>query len=317
MKKLFILVFLPLLIMTTRGHALVDYSDFTSARGNTPTPQPVPQAAPAATAPQAESIRRAAPQRTNSGQRSGAYFHFGGGVEQVQFEALGEKDKINLTHINGHFQTPWDIFLRTSFWRGQTNSPFLSESPRSQNGNLTTVLGFNWLKLGATHELATVDLYGGASFSGKSDLASSRTDKIAGVESSKRFGDFLIGLGFEYRFSGNPTNEWETNIGNIQKLSAVLGWRATPDIQFLVEGSTVLVRKNTDELSLNGLDEDISFGRVTPKIGLGIRQFIQLELGASFSTRKSNRNDELINARLWDIGGSNGTSLFTSLNFIL
>jgi hypothetical protein len=318
MKRIQLLLSSTLLIGAFNAQALTDYSDFTSSSAApAPAPQraePAPRPAPAQ---QAEIVRRAPPNRSaNHGVRTGAYFHLGGGYEQIYFQGANQTDKVSLTHINGHFQTPWDVFLRTSFWRGQTESAYLTDSSRAQNGNLTTILGFNWLKFGQPHELATVDVYGGAVFAANSDLASSRTDKLAGIETSKRFGDFLVGLGFEYRFHGNARRDWETAIGDGQKLSAVLGWRATPDIQFLVEGATVTIKSGAQDQP-NALSEAVTYGYVTPKMGLGIRHFVQLELGARFPTKKASNTSELINARLWDMGGANGTSLFTSLNFVL
>jgi hypothetical protein len=312
-------IILFLLLVFSPAYALVDYSDFSGKPNN---PAPAPQAAPAQRAPEAPAptiptqvTRREAPRAQNFGTH-GSHFNFSIGYEQLDVNDDVEQGKLNLTQVQLHFQTRFDVFIRSSFWRGETEAPFLSESSAAQNGNPTAIIGFNWLKFGAPRDLAAVDLYVGGVFGSSSELAHSRTDRLAGVETSKRFGDFLIGAGYEYRMTGAPKNDQELGLGAIQKISGTVGWRATPDIQFLVEGSAITISPDKGERS-SRLQEEIRFGTVTPKIGLGLREFIQLELGARFQTRKSNNPADLIGARLWDIGGSNGNSLFTSINIVI
>ena len=69
-----------------------------------------------------------------------------------------------------------------------------------------------------------------------SELASSRTDKIFGIESVKRFYTFALGLGYRLYMTGTPEDDQEVDIGNIQKLYTLLvdGFH---DISFEVEGA--------------------------------------------------------------------------------
>jgi hypothetical protein len=308
------------LFFFTPAYALVDYSDFSgrteSAPAAPPAPAPrAPEAAPVPAPAQTQLVRREAPRNNNFNSRS-SHFNFAIGYEQLNVQGQEDKGKLNLTHASLHFQTRFDIFVRGSFWRGDTEAAFLSESSGAQNGNPTAILGFNWLKFGAPRDLAAVDIYIGGVFGSNSELAHSRMDRLAGVETSKRFGDFLIGAGYEYRFTGAPKRDDELGLGAIQKISATVGWRATPDIQFLIEGATTTINSDKGD-RVSRLNETLRFGTVTPKIGLGVREFFQLELGARFQTRKSSNPGDLIGARLWDIGGTNGNSIFTSFNIVI
>lgn len=309
MKNLKLLPPIMLLsLLTTNAYGLVDYTESSSA------PE-VPAARNAPPAAAATMIRREAPTRS-SASNGPAAFQLAAGYESLSFNLDGEDSKLGFTKIHAHFQTNYDIFMAASFWRATTDSALLSESSDSQNGNPQAIIGFNWLRFGAAQEMATIDLYGGGSFRGNSDLASSRSDTIAGVETSKRFYDFFLGLGYEMRLTGAARNNDERDIGNIQKLSASLGWRATPDIQFIVEGSSVTVAPG-DETKSMFLKDKQSFASITPKLGLFLRPVFQLELGARFQTKAANNPEALVDARLWDLSGAYGNSLFANINFSL
>lgn len=297
-----------LLTICSNAHGLVDYTE-----SRVDAESPATRAAPPAAA--ASMVRREAPSRS-SANNGPAAFQLAAGYESLDFDFEGSGRKVGFTRLNAHFQTNYDIFMAASFWRATTDSALLSESGDSQNGNPQAIIGFNWLRFGAAQEMATIDIYGGASFRGNSDLASSRSDTIAGVETSKRFYDFFLGLGYEVRLTGAARNEAERDIGNIQKLSASVGWRATPDIQFIVEGSSISVAPGDETKSLF-LKEKQSFASITPKLGLFLRPVFQLELGARFQTKAANTPESLIEARLWDLSGAYGNSLFANINFSL
>ncbi len=306
-----------LVFFSTSTYALVDYSEMTSAapvRQN--NNNPAPQVAPPAQPPAAQMVQREAPRTQGSGNHQ-SWFNMSAGYEALSFNGQESENKIQFTQLRASIHTNYDLFLQLAYWQAQSSSAELTESSRSQQGNPMALLGFHWLKFGAPHELGTVDVYGGASLKGSSDLASSRTDRLAGIETTKRFGDFLIGLGFDYRFSGNPKNGQEYAIGNVQRLSATLGWMATPDIQFLVEGTSARVMNALDSGAVNFLAENQSLGFVTTKLGLGLRSFVQLELGARFKTKEANDTNSLVGARLWDLSGGFGNSLFANLNLAI
>lgn len=312
------IILLVSFLVVSPVYALVDYSDFSGSKSNAPAPvvpPPAAQAAPPPAPAPTQLVRKEAPRSENFGVH-GSHFNFSIGYEQLDVQETDDKGKLNLTHVQLHFQTRFDVFIRSTFWRGETEAAFLSESSGAQNGNPTALIGFNWLKFGTPSDLAAVDIYVGGVFGSSSELAHSRMDRMAGVETSKRFGDFLIGAGYEYRMTGAPKRDDEISLGAIQKISATLGWRATPDIQFLLEGSAITISPDKGD-RFNRLSEELSFGTVTPKIGLGLREYVQLELGARFQTQKSNNPNDLIGGRLWDIGGSNGNSIFTSINIVI
>lgn len=286
--------------------ALVDYSE----QGTT---APAPQARNTPAVAPAGMVRREAPRAQNNGPAS---FQLSSGYETLDLSLHNESAKVGFMKFNAHFQTNYDIFMAASFWRASTTSALLTESSDAQNGNPTAILGFNWLRFGAAHEMASIDLFGGGSFKGNSEFASSRSDTIAGVETSKRFYDFFLGLGYEIRLTGTPENENEMNIGNIQKLSASIGWRATPDIQFIIEGASYSIKAGDQNKNFT-LSEKESFASVTPKLGLFLRPLFQVELGARFQTKEPNSQSSLVQARLWDLSGAYGNSMFASLNFSL
>lgn len=211
-------------------------------------------------------------------------------------------------------QTPYNIFFDASYW--QASSPDLHATKSSQRGNPEAKVGFNWLKLGTDADAAKVDLYGGYSFRATNSLyGSSRNDQIFGVHTSKRFADFAIGFGGEYRKSGTPTNSTDLIIGDVTRMHAALGWVATADIRMSLEADMYSVRAGTgDELRI--LQNDVSFSTLTPKLHLGLSQFVELELGTSIRTRKPvvTGKQNLLDAKLTDFAGAYGNSMFAGLN---
>lgn len=211
-------------------------------------------------------------------------------------------------------QTPYSVFFDVSYW--QASSPDLYSTKSSQSGNPEAKIGFNWLKLGNDAEAAKVDLYGGYAFRATNTLVgSSRNDQIFGLHTSKRFSDFAIGFGGEYRKSGTPTNTSDIIIGDVTRMHAALGWVATQDIRFSIDADMYTIRSgNGDELKI--LQNDISFSTLTPKLHLGLSQFVELELGTTIRTRKPviPNNQNLLDAKLSDFTGVYGSSMFAGLN---
>lgn len=220
------------------------------------------------------------------------------------------EEKMGVLNFNTHLQTPFNVYLDLSYWNASTKAGSLSGNPKG-------ILGFNWLRLGSPSDEARFDLYGGAKLGGKSILASSRTDKIFGVETTKRFGTFGLGLGYEMTLTGTPKNAADMNIGNIQRISLSAGWMVSNDIQFEVEVENFKIAKSNDLGRSNILLKNVSFSTLSPKLNLSLAQGIGLEMGARFRTQKPKTDQDLTGAKLFDLHGAYSNSLFAGLNLSL
>ena len=139
-------------------------------------------------------------------------------------------------------------------------------------------------------------------------------DKVVGIQTSKRFHELALELGYELRLTGTPGREEDLSIGNINKFSATVGWMVSPDIQFAVEGSSYKVSSDSDLARKNRLSQDTTFSSLAPQLGLGITPMIQLIMGGNFRVDRADNQDDLIGAKLWDLEGVYGNSLFVKLN---
>ncbi len=305
------LVALLSLTMTLNSYALVDYSDTESSSGTTTR-----KAAPARAA--APIIQRSAPTKSTG---SGSSI-FGGDFELETLyehqslaatEASGSFQKLSLA---GHFQTQYNLYMDFSYWAATSelrNSEGADESLENEKGRFKFILGFNWLRFGKAQEMATVDIYGGGYFKGSGGVASTRTDKVVGIETSKRFYNFALALGYEYHLTGTPTAETESSIGNIGILKTSLGWMVSNDISFTLEGGMVSIDKDENTDRANRIEEETKFSYVKPSVILGLSPSVGLEMGGVFRTRRAHNTDSLVSARLWNIPGAYGNSLFAGL----
>lgn len=300
------ILFISILFAATSAHALVDYTEQVPSQPNVRAPK---RSAP-------RSVKRMSNPRNGSSNLPSGAFELGSQYESQNVDIGSGDGTVSMINFNGHFQTPYNIFLDFAFWGASTDDVALSDSSSIQAGNPTVALGFNWLQFGKTNEMATIDLYGGLSIRGNSAFASSRTDKIVGVETTKRFYAFALALGYELRLTGTPDKVEELDIGNIHKLSATVGWMVSHDIQFAVEGATIKVNNADATGRVNFLAQETSFAYVAPKLGLSITPQVQFELGAKFRTKRADGNGQnLAAARLWDLQGSYGNTIFGGLNF--
>lgn len=223
--------------------------------------------------------------------------------------------KITQYNIDTHFQTGYNIFVDASFWMASSQDENLSSEKDTQMGNPLFKIGFNWLRFGESSEMATINLVGGMSFKNSgSTFASSRTDQIYAVETTKRFHDFVLGLGYEIRVSGTSNSDSEMDIGNMQSFLASIGWKATPDISFVVEGATTKISSSKSTEKELFLEDELTFGYVSPKLLLGISPLIKVEMGALFRTKRVTSKKDLVDAKIWNLKGVYGNSLFTGLN---
>jgi len=227
----------------------------------------------------------------------------------TNYEAIEiNNQKAGVLNFNTHVQTPFNVYFDLSYWQAQTKIG-------SQSGNPKFILGFNWLRFGSPSEEARLDIYGGARMKGSSELASSRTDKIFGVETTKRFGTFGLGLGYDITMTGTPKKENDMSLGNIHRIAVSGGWMVSNDIQFEVELENFKINPAKDQSRPVRLSEAASFSTLSPKLNLTIVPAVNLEMGARFRTNKPKNEGQLSQAKLFDLHGAYSNSLFAGLNF--
>ncbi len=214
-------------------------------------------------------------------------------------------EKVGAIHLDMHLQTPVNVFMDASYWQAD----YLG---KSQSGNPKFMLGFNWLKIGNSSDEARLDLMAGMKLPGQSDLASSRTDKIFGIETTKRFMNFGLGLSYELTLTSDPKKDEEVGIGNIQRIAVSAGWMVSNDIQFELEVENFKINSSSSDSRLNRLTNDAAFSTISPKLNLGLSPFINFMLGARFQMQKA-----AINSKVFDLHGANSSSIFTGLSLNL
>ena len=229
----------------------------------------------------------------------------------TNYEAMEiNSEKIGVINLNTHLQTPFNVYLDATYWNAQAKAG-------SQSGNPKAILGFNWLRFGNPSEEARFDFYGGAKLSGSSELASSRTDKIFGVETTKRFGTFGLGLGYDITLTGTPGKSTDMGIGNINRITISGGWMVSNDIQFELEAENFKINPSNDTSRANHLNQSVSFSTLSPKLNLTIVPAVTVELGARFRMNKPKSTQDLASAKLFDLHGAYSNSLFAGLNLSL
>jgi hypothetical protein len=320
MIKMYIktLVFSLLFVLTSGpSYGLVDYSDeVDSARNESPrSVRSKPN--------KSKIVRRQNKSRAASSSNNSGMFNLNLGYETISANAKDTEGgqvvskgegKVGIFNVGGHFRTPYDLYLDFNYWRASTDKEAFSANDGSQGGNPLVLVGFNWLKFGQGQDTAGVDLYAGASFSSSSSLASSRTDKIFGVETSKRFYVFALSLGYEYRLTGSPGKVDELGVGNIQKIKATAGWMVSGDIQLALEGGTVKIGESSEEDRVSKLTNKLTFGYLRPSLFLGLAPSVTLEMGGTFRTDKMRTDEVATDTKLWDQPGAYGNSLFADLH---
>lgn len=274
---------------TLNAHALVDYSET----------GPGPAANNSATRLQSPRVQ------TQSALIWKSDFSFAANYEATEINS----EKIGILNFNTHLQMPFNVFFDLNYWQAQSKSG-------PQKGNPKIILGFNWLRFGSPSEEARLDLYGGARFQGQSEMASSRVDKIFGVETTKRFGTFGLGIGYDLTMTGTPKKSTDMGLGTIQRIAVSGGWMVSNDIQFEVELENFKVNAGKDSSRVNRLTDVASFSTLSPKLNLTIVPSMTLELGARFRTNRPKSNlQQFSQAKLFDLHGAYSNSLFAGLSF--
>jgi hypothetical protein len=245
---------------------------------------------------------------------------------QLKYDSLDVRSnqksaEASIVSINGHIQTKNSIFVTFKYWQAQSENVEISQDNSFQEGNPEVKLGFNWLRFGEGEEAANIDLYlGGVFRTSESDFASSRNDKLVGIQTSKMFDrQFMLTFGSEYKIMGSPKNADHLKLGDSKKFYAAMVWAATPDIRFALEGSSTKIDQGekTDGPNVATLDKDISFAQISPKLLLMLSPFYNLELGANFRTKKATADQDLTKARLFGEEGMYGNSIYAGINITL
>lgn len=303
MNKILItfLLFFPLY-----ANALVDYSDSTSVRGQKKNIRKKKQ-----------SIKipsNVASSKTSQKQRFSGPSSFDLKLTHESINLEEFDAKVGLNRIHGFFQTPYNIFLDVNYWMAQSNDDLMTSTSEYQAGNVDLRLGFNWLNFGGVSDQANINfLLGGNLAGGKSDFSHSRSDKYVGIETSKKFLDFIVGFGYGLTLTGTPSRNEDILIGNIQTLSMAIGWVVSSDIRFVLEGESFKILSKVDDGRIS-LDRDYQFSYISPKVILGLSPYVSLEMGGIFRTKREEITDEFIKAKLWDQKGAYGNSIYASLS---
>lgn len=308
MNRKFVFSIILGLATSFNSHGLVDYSE----------PETMAPSAPRARTKSAPKniSKRSAPRGASSGPSytPSGMFDLGMAYKSIDVKSEETYGKVNVMEVKGHMATNFNIFLDFKYWQASSDIESLTSVSGSQEGNPEVLLGFNWLQFGGGEDGTSVDLLFGGRFSSSSDLASSRTDKIFGIESVKRFFTFALGLGYRLYMTGAPEDEEEVDIGNIQKLYATFGWMVSHDISFEIEGAVYNIGNSNSTTRANILESKESFGTISPKLNLRLGSMVGLGLGATFRTDKVTDTEKLIGARLWDMSGVYGSSIQAGLD---
>jgi hypothetical protein len=236
------------------------------------------------------------------------------GYSTVDFEYNEVDVKVNIMEFKGHFETGANIYFDVKYWMADSNSAGLSTSSESQNGNAEVIMGFNWLVFGNAGNMTNIDLLTGVRFKASdSELGATRTDKIVGISTVKRFNQFALGLGYKFYLTGTPDNDTELNIGNMSKLNATFGWMVSNDIQFELEGAVFKINKSDSVVKANVLEQADSIGTITPKLTLRLSSLVHIDLAATFINKKAKNKDQLVGANLWDVPGVYGSSIHAAI----
>jgi hypothetical protein len=277
------------LLLSTNAFALVDYTESAAESKGLPK-------------------TNYSTQRINSDSRSLSWkseFSLSANYESSQIES----NKYGFVNLNTHFQTPFNMYLDLSYWSA-------SSKLGNQNGNPKILIGLNWFKFGSSSDEAKIDFIAGTKLSGSSELASSRTDKIFGIETTKRFGTFGLGLGYDVTLTGASKNDTEMDIGNIHRIVVSGGWMVSNDIQFEMEAENFRITEGSTDKTI-ALAKEVTFSTLSPKLNLSLAPAVNLELGARFRMNKPSTSQDLKLAKLYDVHGAYSNSMFAGLGISL
>lgn len=294
MKKALLILFS---FFSFKSYGIVDYSESIDLPKEENTPKSI-QKLPSAASSKGVTGRTLAWK---------ADYSFTSNYESLEVEG----NKIGMVNLGAHVQTQANIFFDASYWHAK------EQKGVSSVGNPKFILGFNWLRFGTPQDEARFDLYGGIKLPTKSKLGSSRTDKLVGVETTKRFGTFGLGIGYEATLVGSPKNEKENALGNVGRFAVSGGWMVSNDIQFEIEAENFSIDKSSDSGRIHKITKKITFSTLSPKLNLGLTPAVNLEIGARFRMKRAKKEETFFETKIFDLHGANSNSLFAGLNVTL
>ncbi|OFZ17165.1 MAG: hypothetical protein A2X86_01570 [Bdellovibrionales bacterium GWA2_49_15] len=293
-----------------QSQALVDYSDETSAAPKrTFTPKSSESTSPSTPSRAASSTASA-----RGDSRGPLIFAFAPRYEVITVKKSNHESKVRATGLEARVNSPWNFHLDMKYAMYATDDEELSNETSTQQGNPELKVGIDWLDLGGAQDRTTITLIAGASLAARnSTLGSSRTDKIVGLETTKRFYSFGLGLGYELHLVGNPALEEEMEIGNIHHIYGGFDFELSPDITVGVMADNYNVGAKSGSSRANHLENNLSFSSVATSLTLRPQGIFAIELGARFSTKRVQSPESLASARLWSLPGAYGNTIYTGI----
>ncbi|EQC46346.1 hypothetical protein [Bacteriovorax sp. Seq25_V] len=294
------------LILSLNSYALVDYSDPSESAAPV-----VKRSAPVA----AKAVNRSSARQSAPSRGFDRYLELSTSFASLDYANDQRAGKVDELLVKGKIETDYNIFLKFEqpFYSGKYQDD--QKSVSNERGNASLILGINWFEYGSTSDAITIDLHGGAILGGSGEFTSKRTDKVVGVETSKRFYNFALSLGYELTLTGDSSDDKEQDIGNIGTMKAQLGWLVSNDISFVLTGATVTVNKSNNDSKANGLAKELKFAYVRPEVILGLGGGVDLTLAGLFRTRRVSSEDISSQLKLWNAPGLYGNSISAGLSF--
>lgn len=320
------------ILLTGESYALVDYSSDQASNYN--FSQKTSSRPNSNDAPASRSLEKVKNIQSNNDVKHSVaisplkYLAIDFGSDYATIKTKNEDFKVSKYLVHARLQTPWNIYLDYyQFFASGEKSSYITNSDKRSQGNPEFTLGINWFKAGNENDLAEINILAGATpRTGNNDFASSRFDKHIGIETIKHFYSFALGLGYRYTISNAPKKNEELEIGGIQRFHAGIGWIATSDISFQIEGVHYKINKangsperiTSENVSfMSKLQNQESFGVIIPRVLLQLSPIVELEMGGKFRTKKANDIENLLRARLWNLEGAYSNSIFAGLNVAL
>ncbi|MBI2520457.1 MAG: hypothetical protein HYV97_08560 [Bdellovibrio sp.] len=293
-----------------QSQALVDYSDETSsAPRRTFTPKSS-ESSPASNSGRVSTSTVSA----RNDNRGPLVFSFAPRYEVITVKKSTRESKVRATGLEARINSPWNFHFDMKYAMYSTDDQELSSESGQQKGNPELKVGIDWLDFGGAQDRTTLTFIAGATLAASdSTLGSSRTDKIAGLETTKRFYSFGLGLGYELHLVGNPKQEEEMEIGNIHHIYGGFDFELSPDIALGIMADNYSVGAVTGSSRINHLNEKLSFSSVATSLTLRPQGFFAIELGARFNTKRVQSPESLSRARLWGLPGAYGNTIYTGL----
>ena len=239
------------------------------------------------------------------------------GYRQINIKTDRNISTMDFLDVSGHFQSHYNIYLDLSYWTANARSRKLFDDKRGfQKGNPTGLVGINWFETGPVDQRASMDiLLGGTLGEKNSSLAFSRNDTSFGIKTVKYFGPVSLKITYTHTKTGRPKRQEEMDIGPLQSIQGTLYWKR-PRTSFSLESGAHRIRAVGEDIHPLRLTKKISFAYLGSHMTFHLGDRIQLKLGAVFKTRGST-DHSLLSAKLYNVKGSYGNSLFIGLGTLL